>query len=193
VAFIAINCDYWGILKTGTKVRVVDVLRVAGGSYIWVKFDTNIPPIKPNGISITEIPDTVYNVKKTRNILWLDDHSLKNNWEMIQKFRKNDIKVDTVGTNMEALKMISKKDYDFIITDIGRNNEEMGVKDKNKAGVEFTYAVNDKSKIIICSPTETIKKYQSELLKNGVTHFYSDFDELENYILTNIKKSNPKK
>lgn len=127
------------------------------------------------------------------SILWLDDRPVENNWNMIQKFIKNDITVDTVSTNIEALKMISKKDYDFIITDIGRDNDEKGVIDKNQAGVEFTYTVKDKSKIIICSPAGTVRKYQSELLTNGVTHFYSDFNELENYIYTTLKHMNSKK
>lgn len=127
-------------------------------------------------------------------ILWVDDHP-ENNADVINKFKSIGITVDLVKTNNEAIANISKNnnEYDFIITDIGRNNDEKAVSDKNKAGVELINRISDKSKIIIFSYPETIKKYQSELLKNGVTHFYSDFDELEMFILGTSNQSQMQK
>lgn len=127
-------------------------------------------------------------------ILWVDDHP-ENNSDLINKFESIGIEVDIAKTNSAAIANISKNnnEYDFIITDIGRNNDEKAVSDKAKAGVELINSISDKSKIIIFAYAETIKKYQSELLKNGVTHFYSDFDELERYILGPSKESEVKR
>lgn len=155
---------------------------------------------------ITEDQSTTASVpetKNTGNILWLDDHP-ENNQKVIENFRYHKIRVDAVSTNMKAMDLISKNNYDFFIIDIARDNNEISVKDKNRAGLEliinwqdFLYSSvgenNDKAKIIIYSPSEIIKKYQSELLENEVKHFYSDFDELENYIFTTLKYKELKK
>lgn len=126
-------------------------------------------------------------------ILWLDDNP-RNNKSVITYLAQHNIQVETVTSNEEANKLVLTN-YDLIITDISRDNDEPGVSNKNTAGIEFVKnAIYPTDKILVYSMH--LDKYRGIFSKVGVTRLYDDFDILEKYIISyyeGYKDITPKK
>lgn len=60
---------------------------------------------------------------RNKKILWVDDHP-ENNTELVKLLTAFDVEITTATSNQEAFALLkSSKDYDIIITDIGRDHE----------------------------------------------------------------------
>lgn len=140
------------------------------------------------------IDDTVQVTKK--QILWLSDNPPSAKDNLIPYFQKNHIEVITATTNEDAYKKLKTSSYDLVITDIRRNKDENGVKDKDRAGIEFIEQTSfSKSKIIVYSPKDLITLNGGELAVIGIdnAHIISDKEpEILKQIVLKLTSAKPK-
>lgn len=72
-------------------------------------------------------------------ILWVDDHP-ENNTPVVELLRSFGAVVDTPGSNVEALALLSGARYDVVISDVGRDDEGPGSDLKGVELAEQVYA-----------------------------------------------------
>jgi CheY-like chemotaxis protein len=117
-------------------------------------------------------------VRANKRILWVDD-SPKNNSFLVASFENRGIRVDTALTTDEGVVMFRRSEYDAVISDMGRPENE-------KAGIDLTRAIKqispDTPIYIFCGRWAAMN-LRKEALAAGVAEITSSGSTLARLVL----------
>lgn len=125
----------------------------------------------------TAISNTESN--RFKHILWVDD-SPKNNSFLVATLKERGIEIDIALTTNEGLELAAKNDYDAVISDMNRPEDD-------HAGIDFTKKLRARDRrmpIYIFCGGWAAKNLREEALKAGVT----DITSSESTILGLLQK-----
>lgn len=98
-----------------------------------------------------------------RRVLWVDDYP-SNNEAIIDLYRAEGVEFDLALNTAQALELLGKKEYDLIISDIGRGSEkDAGIRMLREIKRQFTTA----SPILIFSSVQAVRKFAQIAKKEG--------------------------
>ena len=99
-----------------------------------------------------------------KQILWVDDHP-ENNKYVMDELKTDSVNTTTVSTNREALALLRTRQFDLILTDVGRDRTEPGMTELQRqyGGVLLLESLPSdyirQNKVIVCTPDSTAKRY----------------------------------
>jgi CheY-like chemotaxis protein len=107
-------------------------------------------------------------IPKVPSILWVDDVP-KNNSYFIQQLSDLGVKVDLAQSTLEGEALLKSRNYDFLISDMGRKE---GLNYNQTAGIDFLEFVRTADKVtpfvIYCS-SRALRNYGRKALDFGAT------------------------
>ncbi|MBD5540650.1 MAG: response regulator [Lachnospiraceae bacterium] len=118
---------------------------------------------------------------KENRILWVDDYPI-NNETVINLLKDKNIHFDIALTTKQGVELFRSKQYDIVITDMGRGDES----DAGISLIKELKHLHCQILIIVYASHAAIRKYGNEALNlgtykviNGVGNIISDILELE--------------
>jgi CheY-like chemotaxis protein len=117
---------------------------------------------------------------KTKSVLWVDDYP-KNNESLILAFQSIGINVQTALSTEEAITRLSRERYDFVISDLGRDNDAMAGKtliiEMKRNNFDIPFAIFASRRAL---------QFRDDLIKLGAIECTNDANALFSLVIKKI-------
>jgi CheY-like chemotaxis protein len=123
-----------------------------------------------SGVSLTTAAEIKPN--EVKSILWVDDHP-RNNATLIEHLTKLGIEVVTALSTSEALVNLAAKNFERVVSDMGRTENGQFHPTAGLDLVRQIHATNSNVPIIIYSSSRTAQTYKQEALAAGAKEITS--------------------